>query len=74
MAVHAGERANETGTFHCRDCDGKVRVKKGQKIPDCPCGSSVYTLRTKEPRTRTATRTRKSAKKRTREAATRRAA
>lgn len=37
-------------------------------------GSSVYILRTKEPRARTATRKRKSARKRTRDAATKKAA
>lgn len=64
MPVKPGERAAETGTFHCRDCDGSVRVKKGERLPKCPCGSSAYTMRTKEPRKRTATRQRKSVRKR----------
>lgn len=68
MAVHAGERARETGTFHCRDCDAKVRVKKGDPIPECPCGGSAYNERTNEPSTRTATRKRKTVKKRPRPA------
>ena len=45
MPVHAGTRVQETGTFHCRDCDAKVRVKKGERLPDCPCGSNLYTSR-----------------------------
>ena len=68
MPVHAGARVQQTGTFHCRDCDAKVRVKKGERLPDCPCGSSLYTSRTKEPRNRSAVRSRKSLPKRRRAA------
>jgi len=51
MPAHPGERAQKTGTFHCRDCDATVRVKKGERIPRCPCGG-VYESRTHEPGTR----------------------
>ena len=65
MAAHAGERAQKTGTFHCRDCDATVRVKKGDRIPRCPCGG-VYESRTHERGRRTANRGRKSRAKRAR--------
>ena len=49
MAAHAGERAQETGTFHCSSCDGEVRVNKGERIPECPCGGKTFDRRTDEP-------------------------
>lgn len=49
MAAHAGERARKTGTFHCQSCDSEVRVEKGDKIPECPCGGTEYDRRTDEP-------------------------
>jgi hypothetical protein len=36
MPAHTGQRAEKTGTFHCRGCDEAVRVREGQKIPECP--------------------------------------
>jgi hypothetical protein len=52
MAAHTGERAEKTGTFHCRGCDETVRVRKGEKIPRCPCGGTTFESRTHEPGTR----------------------
>jgi Zn finger protein HypA/HybF involved in hydrogenase expression len=50
MAAHAGEKAWETGTFHCQRCNEKVRVQKGRPIPECPnCGGKTYDQRTDEP-------------------------
>ena len=52
MPAHTGERAQETGTFHCRGCDQGIRVKKGARIPECPCGGTTFTSRTHELDTR----------------------
>jgi Zn finger protein HypA/HybF involved in hydrogenase expression len=50
MAAHAGEKAEESGTFHCARCNETVRVKKGEPIPACPnCGGKSYDRRTDEP-------------------------
>lgn len=49
MTAKAGERALETGTFHCDLCSHTVRVEKGQVIPPCPCGGG-YGSRTNEPK------------------------
>jgi hypothetical protein len=49
MAAHAGEKARETGTFHCKSCDKTVHVKKGNTIPECPCGGKTFDRRTDEP-------------------------
>ena len=38
MAATSGERAQETGDFHCTSCDAKVHVTKGDNIPGCTCG------------------------------------
>jgi Ser-tRNA(Ala) deacylase AlaX len=58
MPAHPGERAQETGTFHCRDCDASVRVSKGGKIPRCPCGGT-YVARSHERGSRPRTPARK---------------
>jgi hypothetical protein len=50
MAAHAGEKAQETGVFHCSECQEKVQVKKGQKISKCPNGHTTFESRTGEPR------------------------
>jgi hypothetical protein len=52
MPAHTGERAEKTGTFHCRGCDVPVRVSKGEKIPACPCGGTTFDSRTHERDTR----------------------
>jgi Zn finger protein HypA/HybF involved in hydrogenase expression len=49
MAAHAGEKAEQTGEFHCAKCSEKVSVKKGEKIPKCPNGHSEFKSRTGEP-------------------------
>jgi hypothetical protein len=49
MVAHAGETAQESGTFHCRSCNATVRVKKGDRIPECPNGHKIYDERTDEP-------------------------
>jgi Zn finger protein HypA/HybF involved in hydrogenase expression len=49
MAAHAGEKAQESGEFHCAKCSEKVSVKKGDKIPKCPNGHSEFKSRTGEP-------------------------
>ena len=50
MAAHAGEKAEESGRFHCARCNEVVPVKKGDTIPECPnCGSKSYDRRTDEP-------------------------
>jgi hypothetical protein len=49
MPAHTGEKARETGTFHCAKCDGKVHVEKGETIPECPCGENTFDRRTNEP-------------------------
>jgi hypothetical protein len=56
MPAHTGERAEKTGTFHCRDCEEPVRVRKGEKIPECPCGGTTFESRTHERGTRRARR------------------
>jgi hypothetical protein len=52
MPAHTGERAEKTGTFHCRGCDEHARVRKGEKIPECPCGGTTFVSRTHELDTR----------------------
>jgi hypothetical protein len=52
MPAHTGEPAEKTGTFHCRGCDEAVRVKQGEKIPECPCGGTTFDSRTHERSTR----------------------
>jgi len=49
MTARAGERALETGTFHCDRCNHTVRVQKGERLPPCPCGGG-YGRRTAEPK------------------------
>lgn len=49
MPAHTGEKARETGTFHCADCGAKVDVKEGEKIPRCPNGHETFDRRTGEP-------------------------
>jgi len=48
MSAHAGEKARESGTFHCASCSETVRVKKGDIIPPCPNGHKTYDRRTDE--------------------------
>ena len=64
MPAKAGERAQETGTFHCRGCKHTIRLRKGQTIPRCPCGSGDYDARTDEPGRKSSRR--RSASRRTR--------
>ena len=53
MAAKAGEEAQKTGDFICDKCEGKVHVKKGDKIPKCPeCGNKSFSERRKEPSTK----------------------
>jgi Na+-translocating ferredoxin:NAD+ oxidoreductase RNF subunit RnfB len=52
MPAQTGQRAKETGTFHCRGCAEAVRVRKGERIPECPCGGTTFTSRTHELDTR----------------------
>ncbi|HLM64015.1 MAG TPA: hypothetical protein VK306_06925 [Acidimicrobiales bacterium] len=49
MTAKTGERAQETGDFHCASCNAKVHVTKGDKIPPCPCGKNEFNTRTGEP-------------------------
>jgi len=49
MTAKAGERAHETGVFHCARCGAKVFVRKGERIPQCPNGHREYDRRTGEP-------------------------
>lgn len=49
MTAKAGDRAQETGVFHCATCRAKVRINKGEKIPECPNGHREYDRRTDEP-------------------------
>ncbi|WP_438023019.1 zinc ribbon-containing protein [Sorangium sp. So ce233] len=49
MAARAGEKAQESGTFHCAKCNETVRVTKGHEIPKCPkCGNETFDTRTHE--------------------------
>jgi len=49
MPADAGQRARESGTFHCAECGAKVNVEKGASIPECPRGHRVFNRRTGEP-------------------------
>lgn len=49
MSGKPGERARETGDFHCKGCSKVVHVTKGDKLPACNCGSNEYDERTNEP-------------------------
>lgn len=49
MPAYTGERARETGTFHCAVCGAKVYAEKGARIPECPNGHRVFNRRTGEP-------------------------
>jgi hypothetical protein len=53
MPAHTGERAEKTGTFECRGCKETVRVRKGERLPECPCGGTTFVGRTHEPGSRT---------------------
>jgi hypothetical protein len=48
MPARTGERAQKTGTFHCRGCDQAVRLRARQIIPECPCGGTTFVSRTHE--------------------------
>jgi hypothetical protein len=50
MTAKAGDRARETGVFHCAVCGAKVSVRKGEPIPECPNGHREFDRRTDEPR------------------------
>jgi ribosomal protein L37AE/L43A len=52
MVAHAGEKAQETGVFHCAKCGEKVQVRAGRKIPSCPNGHREFDRRTAEPSNR----------------------
>ena len=50
MPTHAGDKAEETGTFTCKQCGETVRVHKGEKVPSCPnCGHNAFGPRSDEP-------------------------
>jgi hypothetical protein len=49
MPAHAGEKARETGVFHCAVCGARVWVKQGETIPECPNGHTKFNRRTQEP-------------------------
>jgi len=36
MAAKAGEKAEESGRFHCAHCSESVEVKKGEEISSLP--------------------------------------
>jgi ABC-type ATPase with predicted acetyltransferase domain len=46
MAALGGVPAREGGTFHCQNCNNRVRVNKGPKCPNC--GNDSYDERTAE--------------------------
>jgi hypothetical protein len=52
MPAYTGERARETGVFHCSTCGEKVSVRKGERIPKCPNGHTEFDRRTGEPDSR----------------------
>jgi hypothetical protein len=52
MSARAGEKARESGTFHCASCNATVKVKEGDTIPQCPNGHKTYDSRTDEPSNR----------------------
>lgn len=49
MAAKAGEKARQSGRFHCASCDAVVEVQQGQAIPECPNGHKTYEYRSDEP-------------------------
>lgn len=49
MVAKAGEKARESGRFHCADCNHSVYVKEGDTLPPCPCGKNEYDRRSDEP-------------------------
>lgn len=49
MPAHTGEKARETGVFHCATCGAKVSVRKGDTIPKCPNGHTDFDRRMQEP-------------------------
>ena len=42
MAHQSGTRALNAGMFRCAHCEAEVRLKKGERIPRCPCGSREF--------------------------------
>lgn len=43
MSIHSGETAKREGDFICMNCNERVFVNKGEKIPRCPfCGCRNY--------------------------------
>src|SRR5215204_2622634 len=48
MAAKAGEKAGESGRFHCVHCSESVEVKKGEEIPPCPNGHKTFERRSHE--------------------------
>jgi Zinc-ribbon containing domain len=48
LTAHAGEKAQKTGDFYCAQCDQKVHVKQGDKIPRCPNGHTGFESRRHE--------------------------
>ncbi|HZE30441.1 MAG TPA: hypothetical protein VE198_03270 [Actinoallomurus sp.] len=52
LTAHAGEKAQKIGDFCCAQCDEKVHVKQGEKIPRCPNGHTGFETRRHEPDTK----------------------
>ncbi len=48
MAAHTGERAQKTGDFYGAQCDEKVYVTQGDRIPKCPHGHTSFDTRCNE--------------------------
>jgi hypothetical protein len=42
MAMHSGEKANQTADLQCSGCQDTIRVEKGQTVPKCDCGSTTF--------------------------------
>jgi hypothetical protein len=42
MAMHSGEKANQTADLQCSGCQDMIHVDKGQTIPKCDCGSTTF--------------------------------
>ncbi len=50
MPARTGEKARETGRFHCAKCGETVDLQEGENIPNCPnCGNDSFDRRTNEP-------------------------
>ena len=49
MAAKVGEKAQESGRFHCPHCRESVDVKNAEEIPSCPNGHKSFERRSHEP-------------------------